>query len=358
MEVNGQDGSYAVGHDRWADAEVKLYDISYLLSDSNKLNSHIERAKDVPTRTATKVNKFHQKKNKPRNNRTKGSTISELNQERTEMDGMSPVNRNLKKALLKLELEMIKKVLRSQNINVKQLVESKVAEASAKVGHLSDGAELRLDVDGIIKARTFAYQKEYDRELDNTEMVTVLRNELSSEKCVVARNIRNSVPRMELKETIALLKPHMTDMTGGQKDEVYGVSCWELVLHLFFHMLTILSLYSYQLLMKRFQLAEYVVEKDQIFLLKKSDARCRIKDYVRNSGNERLSNEVDDNGDDVQMTADELAGYTRVFISNQPASTEVKHFANDNCEEFFSVSTNTERKGAIRDVSESIYLTV
>ena len=81
-------------------------------------------------------------------------------------------------------------------------------------------------------------------------------------------------------------------------------------------------------------------------------------EYVRSSGKERLSNEVDDNGDDVQMTADELAGYTRVYVSNKPDSVEVKDFANDNCEEFFSASTTKERKDTIKDVSESICLTV
>ena len=81
-------------------------------------------------------------------------------------------------------------------------------------------------------------------------------------------------------------------------------------------------------------------------------------EYVRSSGKERLSNEVDDNGDDVQMTADELDRCTRVYISNEPASGEVKVFANDNCVEFFSASTSKGRKDAIKDVSESICLTV
>lgn len=92
--------------------------------------------------------------------------------------------------------------------------------------------------------------------------------------------------------------------------------------------------------------------------MKKSDARARISDYVKNSGQERLSSEVDDNGDDVQMTADELDRCARVYISNEPASGEVKVFANNNCVEFFSASTSKGRKDAIKDVSESICLTV
>lgn len=234
MEDDNKRGSFAVGGSTWTEEETKCYDLSYLLSDSSKLNCHNERANDVPTRDGIQVNRCYAKKKKQRTNRTKGHTISELNQQRADMTRMSPVNRNLKKALLKLELEMIKKVLRSQNINVKQLVESKIAEASARVRHLSDDAELRLDVDGGIKHSSFAYQNQYDRELDNIEMATVLKNEPSSEKSVAVRNIRNSVPMKELKETAALLKPHMNDMSGGQKDKVYEVSVIVSLLHLFF----------------------------------------------------------------------------------------------------------------------------
>lgn len=121
-------------------------------------------------------------------------------------------------------------------------------------------------------------------------------------------------------------------------------------------MLTILSLYSYQILMERFQLAENVFEQDRIFLLKKNDARAKIRDYIRNSGKKSSSNEVDDNGDDIQMTADDLERCTRVYISNRPnpAATEIKEFANDNYEEFFSASTSKGRKDTIKDVSEYI----
>lgn len=233
MEDDNKRGPYAVGKCTWTDAEIKCHDLSYLISDSDKLTDHAGRTKDVPTRDRTKVQQFYRNKDKPRGNRTKGRTISELDQDRADLASMSPVNRNLKRARLKLELEIAKKVLRSQNINVKQLFESKVAEASAKVGHLSVGSELRLDDDGIIRSRTFTYHNEYDRELDNIETATVLRNEPSSEKRAAVRNIRNSVSMMELRESISLLKPHMADMSGGQKAEVCDVSLIVYLLHLF-----------------------------------------------------------------------------------------------------------------------------
>lgn len=77
------------------------------------------------------------------------------------------------------------------------------------------------------------YQKEYEREVTIIETAKILRNEPSSQKCVAVRNIRNSVPMMVFKETIALLKPRMADMTGGQKAEVYEVSVIVSLLHCF-----------------------------------------------------------------------------------------------------------------------------
>jgi len=123
------------------------------------LTNHADRTRDIPTRDRGKINAHYKQRSK---DKCTDRTIAALNQDRAEMKGMSPVNRNLKRACLKLELEMMKKVLRSQNINVKQLVESNIVKASAKVNHLSAGSELRLDADGITKHNTFAYQKEYE----------------------------------------------------------------------------------------------------------------------------------------------------------------------------------------------------
>ena len=108
--------------------------------------------------------------------------------------------------------------------------------------------------------------------------------------------------------------------------------------------------------MEKFQLAEYVPEKGQIFLLKKSDARCRVKDYVRHSGVERLSNEVDDNGDDVQMNADDLDQYDRVYYTNDSGSSPKAAFdyVDQNCTEYYSTTTSDGRKSDIKEVSEAI----
>ena len=107
--------------------------------------------------------------------------------------------------------------------------------------------------------------------------------------------------------------------------------------------------------MEIFQLAEYVFEKGRIFLLKKSDARCRIKDYVKNSGTERLSNEVDDNGDDVQIDLDQHDS-ERVYFTNDPGSSPTAAFdyADQNCTEYYSTTTSDGRKSDIKEVSESI----
>ena len=121
-------------------------------------------------------------------------------------------------------------------------------------------------------------------------------------------------------------------------------------------MLTISSLYCYQLLAEMFPLSEYVLEKGRIFLLKKKDAIVKIRAYVSSSGRERLSNEVDDNGDDVQMNADDLDQYDRVYYTNDSGSSPKAAFdyVDQNCTEYYSTTTSDGRKSDIKEVSEAI----